>query len=147
MTFIISAAGAALLGVLIWILIRIHKKKKDRALVIKTIKEDFPELLTEKKMEQSATDLVKSFMFYFTYDPKVPSKEQTSFNRQQRRRIKRHWKKFLLQWWEIPEEVRDIEAIVEYLAGNKWETRVVERYVKDLGSAIVVKRKLEGGKV
>lgn len=81
-------------------------------------------------LKGSATDLVKAFLWYTQFDPNKPTDQQTRFNRQKRRRIKRHYQKFLWKWMDIPEEIRDVRMIVEYLAASKWETRVVRRYIQ-----------------
>lgn len=95
------------------------KKKKETTELVRTIKEKHPELLVDK----SATELVKQFMWYV-------KSEESEYNRQQRRRINRHYIKFLYKWWEIPKKARDVQKIVSYLAQQDRNNRVVHTYVQ-----------------
>ncbi len=102
------------------------KAPKDEELekIVESVKENLKE-----DLHDSATKIVKRFLWYCTFDPNKPADEQTIFNRTQRRRIKRHYEKFLWKWTDIPEELQNVEAIVQYLASTKWETRLVRRYI------------------
>ena len=103
-----------------------NKTPKDEELerVVESVKANL-----KGDLKDSATNLIKGFLWYSSYDPNKPIEEQSGYNRQQRRRIKRHYEKFLWKWTDIPEEAQNIAAIAEYLAHTKWETRVVRRYI------------------
>jgi hypothetical protein len=119
---LITGLAILLIGIIVALVLRSRKSKSE---TIEDLEKDL-----QTGLKDSATELVKAFKWYFTYDPKKPIKDQSPFNRQKRRRIERHYEKFLWAWFDIPNEIRDVEKICHYLAGKDWKTNVVQRYVK-----------------
>ncbi len=102
-------------------LIKRIKAKKERSELITTIKENHPELLVEKGFEESATKIVKTFLWYM-------ESPQSPYNRTQRRRIKRHWKKFLFAWPDLSKKQQDVNKIIEFLIKLPINDNAVNRY-------------------
>lgn len=123
---ILISAGA--LAVILIAILLIRKKKTPADKELEKVVAKVTESLKDD-LQDSATKLIQEFLWYTVYDPDKKPEEQSPYNRQQRRRIKRHYEKFLWKWIDIPEEAQNVEMIVRYLVSTKYETRVVRRYV------------------
>ena len=138
LTTILISVGALAVILIAILLIRKKRTPADKELekVVAKVKESLKE-----NLHDSATNLVKEFLWYTVYDPDKKPEDQSPYNRQKRRRIKRHYEKFLWKWIDIPEEAQNVHDIVLYLISTKHETRVVRRYI-----SLMKNEKKEGDK-
>ena len=130
--FIILLIGIAVLTTAIILYFKkAHPKDQDQELekVIESVKEGMKE-----DLQGSANSLIKSFMWYVHH-------RDSTFNRVQKRRIKRHYEKFLWHWVDIPKDLQDVDLMVAYLVSSKHETRIVQRFVSEMKN-----RAKKGGK-
>lgn len=126
-------AGAALFAVAatiisVFLYRKSKRKKRHKALSEKPMPKIGDDVI-DKTLDSEAGKLVKQFKAYIKSD-------ESPYNRTQRRRIKRHYRKFLWDWWEIPTRLRSIHYIAHYLAEAPRNKNVVGQYVDIDGDRI-----------
>lgn len=74
------------------------------------------------KMDKKARKIVGEFMAWMHVD--------SPYNRRQRRLIKRHYVKFVMNWFNIPKKDRDVDKIIHYLVHlGPHNNHVVKQYL------------------
>lgn len=117
---LLSAILLALVFVLAYFIIRYKKRKSTES--FNEVVKDLESKLVER-LDESATDLVAKFKWYFQSD-------ESPYNRAQRRRIKRHYKKFLWAWPDLTKHQQNADYICHYLSQYNRNKFLVRDYKK-----------------
>jgi len=122
----IAVIGGIILTALTFIIVKSIRRSRESKYG-KTLDKLRKNMVGDEKVpdwKRSTTELIDKFHWYMGFP-----KDLTGLNRQQRRSVKRHYKKFLWSWHLIPKKKQDIGAIVKFLAQAKCNDFVVLRYL------------------
>jgi len=118
---IIILVSVAVIGGLIYRFIKTRKKKRLQKAAAEFRAKAEAEIRELKRMyDKVRSDFKKAYT----------NSKDNSRGRQSRRRIKRHHKKFVSSWLDIPEKIQSVDRIVLYLGSVRRNHNVFQGYLQ-----------------